>query len=375
MRTTLLLLTFVVIGHLARAQEQPVNTSDLSVPTSPAFGLVDIAPSLIQTPAAPKAFVLSVLQSYQESGGGFPQNYSAEFAPYWWFKTQKRSVFSFLGFKTDDLGKPTSPTKQDVFAGFKFTTVSFALMKKDLIPDNIDNAHKVASAGFRTTFLRVQRKEYVTEANKLITEWHKATLMTLSEEAQDASARGDTAALNSLFLKDAKVVAVSKKLSELIAQKPIFSWELAGAYASYGINDTDWQMGRAGVWTTASLNLSLADCVKKKCYFSIHGVGRYIQNDFFADFNNNLGKATNIDLGFKLALEFKDINVAYEGFKRYVDGQQSSLRSVGVINYRVAQSVYLNGAFGKNFSGPDPLVALFGINWGIGSEALKLPIP
>ena len=48
-------------------------------------------------------------------------------------------------------------------------------------------------------------------------------------------------------------------------------------------------------------------------------------------------------------------------------------RSVGLINYRLSDNLYINGAFGKNFSAPDKLIALFGIKWGLGSETVNLP--
>ncbi|HZI24247.1 MAG TPA: hypothetical protein VFD46_04185 [Chryseolinea sp.] len=75
-----------------------------------------------------------------------------------------------------------------------------------------------------------------------------------------------------------------------------------------------------------------------------------------------------------MALEFNKLSIGYESLFRYLDGKGSPQnRNVGIINYKIADNIYLNGAYGENFDFPGKLVALFGINWGIGTETIKLP--
>ena len=93
-------LIFFGVNVSAQEVNNSVKLKDLAVPNSPAFIIADITPSLVQTPNTPKSFVFGLAQSYQQSGDGFPQNYSAEFAPYWWLKPKDRNVYTMLGLKT-----------------------------------------------------------------------------------------------------------------------------------------------------------------------------------------------------------------------------------------------------------------------------------
>ena len=46
-----------------------VNVKELAVPKAPAFKLLDISPTQIETPNSPKQFVLGVAQSFNDSVG------------------------------------------------------------------------------------------------------------------------------------------------------------------------------------------------------------------------------------------------------------------------------------------------------------------
>ena len=97
-RISTLLLAVCCQTVFAQSEKEPDNKS---VPQSSAFKLVDISPVLIETPVTPKAFGLGVLQSF-ESGGSWPQNYSAEFTPYWWALPKNRDAYKFLGIRRHD---------------------------------------------------------------------------------------------------------------------------------------------------------------------------------------------------------------------------------------------------------------------------------
>jgi hypothetical protein len=74
----------VVAAAPASAQQPPPElpaVDDLRAPPSPAFVLLDVAPSKIERPQAVRALVLSALSAL--STDGFPKNYAVEVAPYW----------------------------------------------------------------------------------------------------------------------------------------------------------------------------------------------------------------------------------------------------------------------------------------------------
>lgn len=374
--------TFLVIMSFytySQSVDNEVKLSDLAVPTSPAFIITDISPSTFQTPTTPKSFILGLVQSYEESSDGFPQNYSAEFAPYWWLNPAKRNVYSFLGIEKPRPNSADSVAKANPFSGLKFTTVSLAFLKKDLIADTVDNAQKMFSLGVRTTILKFHNKKYAAAINAKVKEWHNLTQLEMAvvqEKLTRASAAERAELLHEFAnFKPKTTTAKLKEISELIAQKPLFSWDIAGAFATYGVGDSTWRAGRTGVWTTLSTYLPLGKEKEiQKKYFNLNLVVRYLRDNYHGNEEGMLSRANNLDVGGKIALEFDKLSIGYEALFRYVDGKGSAQnRNVGIINYRIADNIYLNGAYGENFDLPGKLVALFGVTWGIGTETVKLP--
>lgn len=81
-----LLLAALLLGLAApsvRAQADSIPLSALRTPTSPAFSILGITPASIERPGTPRAFAISLLEA-GAGAGALPENYAAEFAPYWW---------------------------------------------------------------------------------------------------------------------------------------------------------------------------------------------------------------------------------------------------------------------------------------------------
>jgi hypothetical protein len=72
---------FLASSISAAAQDAPLpELDDLKAPASPAFVILDVAPSKVERPQALKPLVLSAITASDE---GFPKNYAVEFSPYW----------------------------------------------------------------------------------------------------------------------------------------------------------------------------------------------------------------------------------------------------------------------------------------------------
>jgi hypothetical protein len=365
----LLLLTFASYGQ---SLDGTVKLKDLAVPNSPGFILTDIAPTLTQSSNTPKQFVLGVAQVFQSSGNSFPQNYSTEFTPYWWLSTKSRNVYSFAGLKTVN-----GQVKENIFSGLKFTSVSVSFLNKDLIPDSADAAQKIFAIGAKTTIIKIHAKSYSASLNKKMDAWHAAALDELSV-AQDAIANEPDSAKRRLLIrqfanmKPQTTGDLAQQINDQINEKPIFSWDIAAAYATYGIGDTSWQTGRAGAWTTLATYVPLGKNTKN--YLDINIAARYQLDNYYLNSKGTLEKANSVDIGGRLGLEFERLSIGAEALYRYYNGVSGSAnRTVGYLNYRVSDNLYINGAFGKSFESTNKLIALFGINWGFGKEEITLP--
>ena len=172
----ILVLSLALLGLvlISAAQKSTISVKDLSVPASAAFTILDATPSLIQTPGTPKSFILGVAQSFQQNNGAFPQEYSAEFTPFWWINPGSQSIYSVAGIRQKVEGDTSVASwSQDYFSGMKFTGLSLGFFNKDMIPDGIESSAKIFSAGFRSNILKVNRKDYAGSVELLVKEWHK----------------------------------------------------------------------------------------------------------------------------------------------------------------------------------------------------------
>jgi len=387
MRRTFFLFvsTFITFSTFYGQGGISAKLKELAVPNSPAFIIVDLTPSVFQTPNSPKEFILGVAQSYQQSSDGFPQNYSAEFTPYWWINPSGRNVYSAVGLRTtkDSEGRITAVGKENPFSGLKFATVSVAFLSKDLIPDTAKVNQKIFSVGVKATIVKIHSKKYGVSLEKSINHWHAAAVeeFTNNREIQDKLARynGDKEEEYQQKLLDhfktERTGEIVKEITNVISQKPLFSWDMAAAFATYGISDSVWRTGRSGIWTTVStyLPLALDEERNPKNYLNLNVVFRYLTDKYQLNKQKQIVSGNSVDAGGKFAMEFDKLSVGIEALHRFKNGKADAQnRTVGVINYKIADNLYLRGAFGKNFNTANKLIALFGINWGIGSETVKL---
>jgi hypothetical protein len=376
----ILILLAICSSSLLLAQNSNVEVKDLAIPSSPAFILMDATPSIIQTPVAPRSFVLGIVESFQQSGGAFPQEYSAEFAPYWWIRPNSKSIFDLVGLPSPQKIKenPALSQKENRFSGIKFTTLSIGFFSKDMIPDTSGSPQKIVSAGFRTTLVKIHRSGYAAKMQQKISAWHTAAQQEMDDnmELLTEIARHPEQAneLKNRFVP-AGTGQLVKDINEMISQKPVFSWDIAAAYATYGIGDTVWKTGRYAVWTTLSsyLKLGAENGKTPMNYANINLSIRYNADQYYLKSAGIAGKENTLDVGGKIAFESEKFSLGLESIYRF-PGSSTDIqsRTVGLLNVKVSENLYINGAFGKNFDIPDKLIALFGINWGFGHEKVTL---
>ncbi|MEO8793853.1 MAG: hypothetical protein ABI390_00230 [Daejeonella sp.] len=364
---------------LAQSADGGLKLKELAVPNSPAFILLDIAPTLIEAPLTPKEFAFAAIQSFSDDAG-LPQNYSMEFTPYWWLNAKKRNVYEFAGITKTSAGV----FKENVFSGLKFSNFSVAFVNKDLIPDTSAFNQKIFSIGVNTTLLKIHNANYAAKLNSEIDNWHKEIQKELAIMQDKLNQESDPAKRRVLQqeLNDT-VFPVSSKIAEnindIIKEHPLFILNFSAAYAVYGIDNRYLRNGRSGAWATLAsfLPMKSSENSANSNYLNLIVSSRYMHDNYSIDENNMLAKTSSFDLGGKIAFEFNRVLFGFESLQRtYTSGTNFHYsRNAGTISYRLNNNLFINGTFGKDFGLENKIITLFGFNWGFGEEKINLPDP
>jgi len=366
-------------SNLVFAQKS-IDLKDLNIPNSPAFTLLDYSPAVIDRPGTIRAVNASFVSVLGQSDG-LPKNFAIEIAPFWLFKN-KLNVYDYLGI--DNISKK----QKNIFSNIRSASFSLGSIFRDSSETQAYNANYF-SGGIRANVIRVMRKQLIPnlvtniQAIALRQTQLLAPIATncLTSNTAGTEAYNDCIAsqATTAFGEDATLKAQELTLQRLLAVKPLFQLDLAGATSTVFQNNTVSANHhfRTGFWGTFQIAIPLTKAgnitqlVENKNYFNIYGMGRYITEDSTIDFitfqKNNL-----LDLGGRIEFEFEKLAISFETVHRMVQNSdaENTNRNVGVIQYRVSEKLFLSGTFGKNFGSVNNLIALFGLNWGFGKESL-----
>lgn len=374
-----------------------IKLTDLTLPTSPAFMLLDRAPTSIERPDQVKAFALSIVNQFSQNNG-LPQNYAIEFSPYWLLGTPKEAnPLVYAGMRADQNGN----YKNAPFAGVKRATLSFAFMND--IDSTNGNAINNVAVGARTSLLRfypADRDKKIVEAdynagllmldkNKFIRDYGATAELRLTDKAKyDILKKEAIALFQATFINfeeekekliDAERNAETEKLTlkQAIEIKPSFAVDIAAAYNQIFFDNSfsQHQFGRFGAWVTANYSQRWKN---EKNYSNLYLLGRYVIDGTTRDINNLalFKNTTYIDYGLKVEIELDRASISYENIKR-ISANMNFKRSVGTIRYKLNDKLYFTAAFGQNFGIQSNLVALLGMNLGFlnGNENLTISQP
>ncbi|NHM08033.1 DUF3450 domain-containing protein [Flavobacterium sp. CYK-4] len=161
--------------------------------------------------------------------------------------------------------------------------------------------------------------------------------------------------------------------------------QIDAAYAySIAIPDNDYEQqrfNRSGFWLTAAVNYNtFIDNQEKNENANNHrlsliGVVRAIEDNILKDTTTSrFERESCYDYGYKLEYSFKKLSLGIEYLLREYknNSAENSKRTVGLLQYKISDGVYLTGSYGKNFGTVNNLFSLFGINYGFGNSKLDL---
>jgi hypothetical protein len=342
-------------------QDNSIKLQDIQVTNAPAFSLLDVSPSSIESPCSTKAFSASIVDAVAESSG-IPQNYAMEFTPFWFISHLHYTNFKYFGISPAGMNLPFSQAR--LFA------VSFALINKDSVTNIGKLGNHNASLGFRTTLLHINSPAVNRRILELNREWDQA----LAGGADSLSVTLPTQhELDSM----AASLHYADTIRQYLLAKPLFSMDAAAASNLSFVNNSfsSQRLSRSGVWLNSNLSINLCKRNPGKDYLTLSVMTRYIYARDSLDSKGRFLPSQIFDLGFKTEFQLGNILLDYEYVYRQnkVAGKRAdTYKSVGLIHYRIRDGLCITGAVGQNFSTINNLIATLGLNLGISNGKEKI---
>jgi hypothetical protein len=347
----------------AQTDTTAVQLEKLKTPASPAFVLLGVSPTAVERPTTPRGFAFSLVSAALESDDLVPENYAAEFAPYW---LGSQRLLTFEQYYRPGLLQALQQT----------FSVSFAT---NTVVANDDSLPAVG-AGFRVApFVGGPSRRLDSLVTRLDTV--QGTLLTLRRALRSALTAADTARIRD------QVSAYGDTASALSAQvrgaindddeRVGFRLQFAGGIAAYypGSEFTSGKIGRTGLWGTAAYRL-------ERPAVDVIALARFLANEEGTE-------QEAWDVGGRAVLLFQPFSASFEWVSRSVSGPSgngpdqrpgfaSGSRGVGMLEYRVNKDLFVSFSFGQDYAraGEDgqPLIAILGGQLNLGSRpSVALP--
>lgn len=363
------LLTSILV---AQSDTNPTaGLKNLASPNSPAFVLMDIAPSNIIVPDNIQAFSIQTISAFSGNSkdGLGNNNYAVEFQPYWYVKREKMNFFKYNNLISD---KPEGEnvsindyTRYNVFGdAWKKASVSLALMDGTFNVFEVPQSY--VSVGARTRLLSVKTRNQIDEIKSQYTSYEQ--FMSSPEViAIFANPSLSLSEINTAITSLEGYQAIVQNFEQSLRRKPFFALDVAVAYSHFmgdKSQDMDDAFGRLGFWATGDLAF-YTPTIGKQSHVHVYGVFRYLRDGLNLDPDSGDLRIENAtDYGAKIALELDKLSFGYEYITRDSENNNEE-RSIGSIRYKISEAFTINGGFGKNFRSEGSTVALFGIQWGL----------
>ena len=351
------------------SEESPefeVKLDELRIPDAPALSIIGSPKIEISNPGTPRAFGLSLIESFSDSDSAIPQNVAVDIAPYWWSKRKFNTLDDYI-CKTNDENIPEALTCSKIGFGeslIRSLTISIASSEEDFELDgnNID----LTRLGLGLRFSVIPGKinpAFVKEFNSISPE--NICLFKLDDNGNKQRLVGSELS-ECRADKTEALTKLGKKLQELNATR--VGWQLDFALASaLDFNEDNFdnaEFTRFGTWLTASYQPTNSE--NKASSVTFLGIGRYLYDDF-EDKGNNL-----VDLGGRVIWSPAEtpLSASAEYLRRFGDDDDDRL--VGLAEYKFNDTYSIFASFGKtfeeDFTGNDDLVTFLGINIGLGQK-------
>ena len=390
----LLIKLSAFLGSFSNAQNDKVQLKDLKVPVAPAFSILDFSPKTIESPGTIKAFTTNLVTNAALTAG-IPKNFAFEFAPFWFFKHPNMSIYQYYGLGAvklinDSAGSETFAfvPKKNIFYGLRSTSLSFGSVFKDsgkTMPVDVNYiGYAMRSNIINIRIVRIDEglKTSIEDVNEALQNIHLSAISKCNGLPENE--RLDCIGNFITHSKDSILKSTRSRFESYANARSRFSVDLALASSTaFGNNSFgNSKSYRTGGWITLAYYQPLVSAVKVrddiknllecKNYFNAYFLFRTLSENKSLDFRS-FTKQNLIDYGGRAELEFDRFSFSLESIKRINKDIKSlnTSRTVGIIQYKVNDNLFLLGTFGKDFGSINNLTSLLGINWGFGENALN----
>jgi hypothetical protein len=324
---------------------QPITLDDLKAPSSPAFVLLGVEPTSVERPETPKALIVDLVSTLQESQG-IPKDYALALAPYW---LKDHPDLTYNQYFT------TNPWQNLLH------TLSISLAshrpEDDQETDAADTSEEfqdpAVGIGFRGMLIGGRAPKDLDSAVKDLEKALGAVLDCENDCEEVEQAARDAAA----------------KVQEINVQRVGFTLDVAGgAVWDFPEEKVDQRrMQRWGAWITPAYRFASSS---GKSSIDALAVLRYIRK--------KQNHEDTIDLGGRLIWHYNDdLALSAEYVQRRNEGTaeteaESTDRLVGLIEYRLTDNLFLVASYGEDFAMDDEdsgtLVSTLGLKFGLGKK-------
>jgi hypothetical protein len=330
---------------------------DFKTPTSPAFAIIGVTPSQVETPRSPKDLGLALYNAY--SGGSLGQDVAIDVAPYWLIARPELTY--------DEYVRP-SPLRQ-LLQNLSASVATAAVPEQSATDIGL---------GLRTHVLfvdtsDVEADEKRTQAESELFAIQGAEAAKTLYELQGCDKTPDTKLCRDLREKLKKISEAEQKLKDatkavqdVLAVRSGFSIGLAGAVAFRSAADqfkpNDFQ--RAAGWANVGYRSKLIELAGLVRFTTVDGEQRL----------------QFIDLGARVGVFRPTWGVNGEAIYRAVSGDapavKNSARLAGTFEFKVADEIFISATYGKeadNETKTGKTFALFGLSLQAGKRKLAQP--
>jgi hypothetical protein len=382
----LLLLAFVAAPLRAQGDGLP-ELNSLKPSSAPAFILLGVAPASVERPQTPADVAFSLVNQTQ-SFSTIPQNYAAEFAPYWLFSrptltwqddTTRTMGQSFRRTGSISLATAQLGTETDPVSGVGFGANAYLLSGKmspqaqarmRQIEDYLAARDSVESALAAADLLAIQalgtRISAAFNAGDTATARILSDSVTLRVNAARLAAQQDSVFI--LWEQNHPL----EQLQEATPQRVGLFWGVA-AGASWGFADGAWAAGHVrniGVWTTLSYEGTQAS---QGTTFTPMAVARLLSQ-------RGDSAMTTLDAGGRFVLSAPTYSASVEGIVRLpleTENAKNLYRLAGILEYRLRPDLWLTATFGRDYQSQESgsLLAQLGVKFHVTEDRYVPPPP